>query len=125
MTPQLSTVIGAVYTDAEVGGASMSSRLIGSQPVNVPEWRAVANLNYELTSHFTLDVGVEYVGRRAARSLHNAGTTQQLQLRDPLRKRLASARFDRCLQPPSAPGLGRHAHSKPHQDRSHQPALNQ
>ena len=82
LMPRVSAVLGAVYTDAEVAGPNVEAGFIGIRPPGVPEWRAVAALNYELSRQLTLDIGVEYLGERAARSRVNALTGKQLELAD-------------------------------------------
>lgn len=82
LTSTLTTVLGAVYTDAEVTGINIDSGRIGSRPVNVPPWRAIANLNYQVNPRFSVDIGVEYVGERAALSRTQSGTGSQLLLTD-------------------------------------------
>ncbi|MGH8178392.1 MAG: TonB-dependent receptor domain-containing protein [Steroidobacter sp.] len=82
LTSKLSAVAGAVYTDAVVSGVNVDSGIVGAQPVNVPEWRAIANLNYALSPAFSVDVGVEYVGERAAVSGTRSDRRDQLLLSD-------------------------------------------
>jgi iron complex outermembrane recepter protein len=68
VAPGVSLVAGAAYTDAEVSGENVTLGLVGDRPVNVPKWRAIANLNYEATPHLSIDAGIEYSGDRMARS---------------------------------------------------------
>ncbi|HEY0685736.1 MAG TPA: TonB-dependent receptor [Steroidobacter sp.] len=79
LLPNLSAVIGAVYTDARVVGPSVDAGSIGSRPPGVPEMRAVAALNYQLSRQLSFDVAVEHLGERAARSRLNAATGTQLE----------------------------------------------
>jgi iron complex outermembrane recepter protein len=78
LTPQLSTVLGAVYTDAQVSGVNVTSRLIGDRPVGVPTWRAIASFTYDFSPQWSADVGVEYAGERAIRSSLSAAIGTQL-----------------------------------------------
>jgi iron complex outermembrane receptor protein len=74
LSPTVSIVAGAAYTHAQVSGQSVSLGLVGDRPVNVPKWRAIANLNYEATRQLSVDAGIEYTGDRMARSgLHASG----------------------------------------------------
>lgn len=82
LTPTISTVLGAVYTQAEVSGANVDSGLIGGRPVGVPEWRAIGSMSYQFSPRLSFDIGVEYSSERAARSRLNAATGTQLQLQD-------------------------------------------
>lgn len=78
LTPRLSTVVGAVYTDAQVSGANVAAGVIGDRPVGVPEWRAIANVTYEISPEWSADVGVEYAGDQAIRSGLDAASSTQL-----------------------------------------------
>lgn len=76
----VSAVIGAVYTDAQVAGPNVDALFIGTRPPGVPELRAVAALNYEVTERLSLDIGIEHLGERAARSRLNTTTGTQLKI---------------------------------------------
>lgn len=82
LSANVSAVLGAVYTDAEVSGSNVDAGLIGARPVNVPSWRAIANFNYAATPQLSFDLGVEYQGDRAALSSRNGETGSQLLLAD-------------------------------------------
>jgi iron complex outermembrane receptor protein len=82
LNPRLSAVVGAAYTDAEVSGTNVSAGVVGGKPVGVPAWRAVASANYQASQRFSLDIGIEYSGRRAARSRVNGIAAAQLELPD-------------------------------------------
>ncbi|HEY5758492.1 MAG TPA: TonB-dependent receptor [Steroidobacter sp.] len=82
LIPNVSAVIGAVYTDARVVGANVDAGLIGSRPPGVPKLRAVAAINYQLSPQLSFDVGIEHLGARAARSRLNAATGTQLTIED-------------------------------------------
>lgn len=71
-----SVVAGAVYTAARVSGQNISQGLVGDRPVGVPKWRAVANLNYQLSPRLSVDAGVEYSSARAVRSSLSPGGRQ-------------------------------------------------
>jgi iron complex outermembrane receptor protein len=82
LMPNISAVIGTVYTDARVVGPNVDARLIGSRPAGVPKLRAVAAINYQLSRRLSVDIGIEHLGERAARSRLNAATGTQLEIDD-------------------------------------------
>lgn len=66
--PSVSMVAGAAYTDARVSGQNVDLGLVGDRPVNVPDWRAIASLNYEASPRLSFDAGINY---SAARMVHS------------------------------------------------------
>ncbi|WP_129648044.1 TonB-dependent receptor domain-containing protein [Peristeroidobacter agariperforans] len=80
LMPKLSAILGAVYTEAEVRGPDVDARFIGRRAPGVPDWRAVAAVNYQLSPRISLDVGIEHLGERVARSRLTAATGSQLML---------------------------------------------
>lgn len=82
LMPNVSAVIGAVYTDARVVGPHVDHRLIGSRPPGVPKVRAVAAMNYQLSPQLSVDIGIEHLSERAVRSRLNAITGTQLETGD-------------------------------------------
>jgi iron complex outermembrane receptor protein len=67
---RLTVVFGGVYTDAEVAGPRVSLGLAGDRPVGVPKSRVVAIADYApaWANGLSFDVGVQHLGRQAARS---------------------------------------------------------
>lgn len=80
LSSRLTAAIGAVYMEPRVSGARVDLGLVGERPVGVPEWRAVANVDYRITSRLSLDLGLEYIGEHAARSRLSAKAGAQLSL---------------------------------------------
>jgi iron complex outermembrane receptor protein len=68
LASSLSMVAGVAYTDAEVSGENVRLGRVGDRPVNVPQWRAIANLSYEATPRLSVDAGIDYSGACVARS---------------------------------------------------------
>lgn len=79
----LSAVVGGVIIDPELTGRAVEAGRLGSRPVGVPRVRAIANLDYRVpqVDGLSVDAGITYVGRRAARSRIAAPGEPQLDVR--------------------------------------------
>jgi iron complex outermembrane receptor protein len=68
ITPEVDAVVGAMAGRPRVSGEGVRLGVVGQEPVNLPEVRVGANLNWRpaLLRDVTLEIGLTHVGRLAA-----------------------------------------------------------
>lgn len=78
----LSLLVGGVLIDPQIRGSLVSSSILGSRPVGVPNVRAIANLDYANLGieGLSVDAGVTLITGRAAQSRLNSDG-QQLEVK--------------------------------------------